>query len=309
MRLVTYKNEQVSSMYRMGYEKDGKIVDLERACQEMVTIKQDMNLVDTIESICPSDPNLFFQMGSWSFNKAEEVVSFFQTHDFPHLYYDQKDVKLGPPVVTPHKIICIGTNYKDHVHEMKTELPTYPVLFAKFANALIGPDDSIEKSPLTEKLDYEVELAVVIKEKAKNISKEDAIDYIAGYTIANDISARDLQKRTPQWLQGKTLDRSTPIGPWIVTPQDIKDPQALKIESFVNGERRQSSNTEQMIFKIDEIIEFISSLMTLEPGDIILTGTPDGVGFAQDPPAFLQAGDEVSLSIEEIGTLTNRVIE
>ncbi|WP_369403454.1 fumarylacetoacetate hydrolase family protein [Gracilibacillus boraciitolerans] len=183
-----------------------------------------------------------------------------------------------------------------------------PVLFSKFNNALIGPEDEIYKSDATEKLDYEVELAVVIGAKASKVKKEDALDYIAGYTIGNDISARDLQKRTPQWLQGKSLDHTTPIGPWIVTTSEINDPGNLSIKSYVNGEPRQSSNTKQLIFDVQYLIEFISNLMTLDPGDIILTGTPGGVGMAMNPPKFLEADDLVTLEIDKIGKLENKVI-
>src|SRR5699024_8511347 len=167
----------------------------------------------------------------------------------------------------------------------------------------------IEKPTLTHKLDYEAELAIVIGKEAFNVCKEEVYDYIAGYTIANDISARDLQKRTPQWLQGKPLDRSTPIGPWIVTSDDIVDPCNLSIRSFVNGEKRQDSNTRHFIFDIPNLIEFISHLITLDPGDIILTGTPDGVGVAMQPPQFLQDGDIISLEVEGIGKLENKIME
>ncbi len=161
--------------------------------------------------------------------------------------YSREEVRLLTPVPEPSKIICIGKNYADHAAEMKSDVPEYPVLFAKFANSLIGPEDVIEKSPKTSQLDYEVELTAVIGKEASRVKRENALKYIAGYTIGNDISARDLQTRTPEWLQGKTLDRSTPVGPWIVTADEVGDPGDLTIQSQVNGNVRQSSSTSKLI--------------------------------------------------------------
>src|SRR5699024_8082586 len=215
------------------------------------------------------------------------------------------DVTIGTPVPHPSKIICVGKNYADHAEEMDSDIPKTPVLFAKFSNALIGPEDRVEKSPHTNKLDYEVELAVVIGKTASGITKHEAYDYIAGYTIANDVSARDMQKRTLQWLQGKSHDRSTPVGPWIVTPDEVRDPHNLSICSYVNGEKRQDSNTSKLIFDLPYLLEFITSFMTLVPGDILLTGTPDGVAAGMPSPMFLQDGDQVTLEIETIGEMEN----
>ncbi len=226
----------------------------------------------------------------------------------PEYQYKKEEVVIGPPVPNPSKIICVGTNYAEHIAEMKGVVPDYPVLFAKFNNALIGPEDSIYKTDQTEKLDYEAELGVVIGQKASNVKQEDVFEYIAGYTIANDISARDLQKRTLQWLQGKSLDHTTPIGPYIVTVDDIPNPNQLNIKSYVNGEMRQSSNTKHQIFNIPHIVSFISELITLEPGDIILTGTPDGVGMGMNPPTYLKLGDKVRVEIEGIGMMENEVV-
>ncbi|MBM7540956.1 fumarylacetoacetate hydrolase family protein [Amphibacillus cookii] len=298
MKIVTYKLKDSAQGYRTGFINDDQVVDLAKASQQLGA-KEDY--------ICPADPVAFYQAGAVALNSAKRTFNYHRETPMTTFIYNRKSVKLGPPVTKPNKIICVGTNYRDHVIEMNSNIPEYPVLFAKFANALIGPDDAIMKSLQTSQLDYEVELAVVIGDQATMVREEEALDVVAGYTIANDISARDLQKRTPQWLQGKTLDRSTPIGPWLVTADEIEDPGNLMIQSVVNGERRQFSNTNQLIFNIPYLVAFISNLMTLEPGDIILTGTPDGVGFAQQPPAFLRAGDQVELTIEGIGTLTNTV--
>lgn len=248
-------------------------------------------------------------MGASAIDLAKEACEYIANHTTDNLTYDREEVSFGTPVPAPSKIICVGKNYTDHVAEMKGDVPEFPVLFAKFTNALIGPEDTIEKTTHTTKLDYEAELVVVIGKEASRVSKDNALNYIAGYSIGNDTSARDLQKRTPQWLQGKTLDRSTPVGPWVVTTEEIGDPSHLAIRSFVNGEKRQTSNTSHLIFDVPFLIEFISSLITLNPGDVIFTGTPDGVGFAMKPPQFLRNGDVVTVEIDKIGELENRVSE
>ena len=205
------------------------------------------------------------------------------------------------------KIICVGHNYREHMLEMGREVPKYPVLFAKFANAIIGPEDDIPYYPISEQLDYEAELAFIVGKKARNVSEEDALNYVAGYTIANDVTYRDIQRRTIQWLQGKTVDGSAPMGPWIITADDLTDPSGLEISLSVNGEERQRSNTENLVFTVPKLVAFLSSLMTLEPGDIVLTGTPGGVGVAREPQAFLKEGDVVRIEIERIGVLENKV--
>ncbi|MFD2654958.1 fumarylacetoacetate hydrolase family protein [Gracilibacillus thailandensis] len=303
MKLVHYQLKHPYAQSRIGVVKDNKVIDLHAAQQEL--IDQHKILAD---SIIPADPNAFYQQANLHIKHAENLLEQIKHYSTTHVF-ERDEVVLHTPNPNPSKIICIGTNYRDHVKEMGGELPEYPVLFSKFNNALIGPEDKIHKSEATDKLDYEVELAVIIGEKASKVAKEEALNYVAGYTIGNDISARDLQKRTPQWLQGKSLDHTTPVGPWLVTTSELNDPSHLAIKSYVNGELRQSSNTEHLIFDIPYLISFISNLITLDPGDIILTGTPDGVGFAMNPPKLLQSGDVVTLEIDQIGTLENRVIK
>ncbi|GAA3312524.1 hypothetical protein GCM10020331_000480 [Ectobacillus funiculus] len=193
--------------------------------------------------------------------------------------------------------------------EMKRELPPYPVIFAKFANTVIGPQDDIPFFPISEQLDYEAEFAFVIGKRARNVSQEEALDYVAGYTIVNDVTYRDLQRRTIQWLQGKkTVEGSAPMGPWLVTADELQDPAGLEVVLTVNGEERQRSNTANLVFSVQYLVKFLSSLMTLEPGDIILTGTPGGVGVARDPQVFLKRrGRCQNKKIDQIGTLENRV--
>ncbi|WP_058308916.1 fumarylacetoacetate hydrolase family protein [Gracilibacillus massiliensis] len=304
MKLVNYRLKYPFATNRIGIINDQEIIDVHKA-HDYVANKTNSNELGTL---LPAAPNEFYLNANANIMTVERLFS--QIQDLPeNIVFPRSEVVLETPIPNPSKIICIGTNYADHVKEMGGELPEYPVLFSKFNNALIGPEDDIHKSAVTEKLDYEVELTVVIGKKATKVKKDNALDYVAGYTIGNDISARDLQKRTPQWLQGKSLDHSTPVGPWLVTTSEISDPSHLQVRSYVNGEQRQSSNTEQLIFDIPFLIEFISNIMTLEPGDMILTGTPGGVGFAMNPPALLNDGDKVTLEIEKIGTLENKVVK
>ncbi|HLR65965.1 fumarylacetoacetate hydrolase family protein [Virgibacillus alimentarius] len=311
MKLVSYKLKDKPSAYRIGCRIDQKIIDLQESYRAFLVSTGKKDLIQQIDCIFPSDPNSFFLQGENAIDRARMGYHYIMNKSDRSKYMlDLGEVSYGVPVSTSSKIICVGKNYAEHVAEMNDgDIPEFPVLFAKFNNAIIGPENYIEKPTLTHKLDYEAELAIVIGKEASNVCKEEVYDYIAGYTIANDISARDLQKRTPQWLQGKSLDRSTPIGPWIVTSDDIVDPCNLSIRSFVNGEKRQDSNTRHFIFDIPNLIEFISHLITLDPGDIILTGTPDGVGVAMQPPQFLQDGDIISLEVEGIGKLENKIME
>ncbi|MDC3416890.1 fumarylacetoacetate hydrolase family protein [Aquibacillus salsiterrae] len=308
MKIVSYKTKgNEFSPYRIGFVLDDKVFDLQAVYKQMLLAKDEEDSAHAALGLLPDNPNDFFALGKLSLNRAEEAYAYALENE-SLTSFNRRDIVLGPPVPNPSKIICIGTNYKDHVLEMKSEIPDFPVLFSKFNNALIGPEDAIEKSPKTSKLDYEVEFAVVIGKKASGVKRDEALDYVAGYTIGNDISARDLQKRTPQWLQGKSLDRSTPIGPWIVTTKEIPDPSTIDVKASVNGEVRQNSNTKHLIFDVPFLIEFISELITLEPGDIILTGTPGGVAAGMESPQFLEEGDVVTLEIAGIGTLENKVI-
>jgi len=217
-------------------------------------------------------------------------------------------IKLNPPVVAPGKILAVGLNYAAHAAEQNIEPPEFPLIFSKCVTALAASDDEIRLPRISKMIDYEAELAVVIAKKARSVSAADALDYVAGYTIMNDVTARDLQKRERQWVRAKGLDTFAPCGPWLVTKEEIKNPHALDIKLTVNGELRQSSNTGDLIFKIPQLIEFISQDLTLMPGDIITTGTPSGVGVFMKPPVFLKHGDEIVITIGSIGSLKNRVI-
>ncbi|HXA71049.1 MAG TPA: fumarylacetoacetate hydrolase family protein [Stellaceae bacterium] len=226
-------------------------------------------------------------------------------------------VTLMAPIPHPRKnVFCVGRNYVEHVAEgyrargTEMKLPEFPQFFTKPPTAVIGPEDEIPyDTAVTQKLDYEVELGVIIGTRGKNIPKDRALAHVFGYTIINDVTARDLQRRHEQWFKGKGIDGSCPMGPWIVHASAIKDPQALDIKLRVNGGERQSSNTKHMIFDLKTIIESLSLGMTLEPGDVIATGTPSGVGFAMNPPGLLKGGDVIEAEVEGIGILRNSVRE
>lgn len=216
-------------------------------------------------------------------------------------------VKLNPPVIAPGKILAVGLNYAAHAAEQNAKTPEFPLIFSKCVTALIGPGDEIRLPLISDMIDYEAELAVIIGREARSVSASDAMEYVAGYTIMNDVTARDLQKRERQWVRAKGLDTFAPCGPWLVTTDEIPDPHVLDLELRVNGELRQRTRTDDLIFKIPQLIEFISQDLTLKPGDIISTGTPSGVGVFREPPVFLKAGDEIKISIDRIGTLRNVV--
>ena len=215
--------------------------------------------------------------------------------------------RLGPPIPDPEKIICLGLNYRDHAKEASLAPPKVPMLFAKFRNSLIGPFDDIELPYANEKVDYEAELAVVIGRRAKCVSEQEAQQYIFGATAMNDVSARDIQLATSQWMAGKAIDTFAPCGPALVSRDELGDLQNLKIQARINGRLLQDSNTAEMVFNVSYIVSYLSHLMTLEPGDIIATGTPAGVGFKRQPPVLLKDGDVVEIEIEKIGVLANPV--
>jgi len=211
------------------------------------------------------------------------------------------------PIERPGKIVCVGLNYRAHAEEQGARLPERPLLFAKWATALTGPGSPIVLPPVSQKVDYEAELAVVIGARVKAVSVEHALEAVRGYLCANDVSARDVQRADRQFTRAKSFDTFCPVGPELVPAAEVGDPQALRIRALVNGEVRQDSTTADMIFSVAELIAFASEAITLEPGDLFLTGTPSGVGEFRDPPLYLADGDEVTVEIERVGSLTNRV--
>ncbi len=286
MRLVTFTVKSIPSLLLIGVElpKEGKVVNLSEAFGSYETFSM----------------RSFLAMGDKGMAEAKAAVASGKYR------VDIKDVTLKAPIMNPGKIVCIGMNYVDHCKEQNFPIPKEPLVFSKFSDAIASPGDDI---PLenTQELDFEVELVIVIGKKARNVDKKDAMQYVAGYTVAHDVSARDwqLKKNGGQWLLGKSRDGYAPIGPAIVT--DLKDPGNLGIRCFLNGKAVQDSNTKQLIFDTGDIIQFCTNLFTLEPGDIIFTGTPPGVGCFRKPPLWLKDGDVVKVEVDQIGSITNTV--
>jgi acylpyruvate hydrolase len=218
-------------------------------------------------------------------------------------------VRLLPVVPHPGKIVCLGLNYRGHAAETRREVPSYPVLFAKFADSLVGPHDPILMPPESSQVDFEAELAVVIGRPARRVGAAEALDAVAGYTIANDISMRDFQRRSHQWLQGKTWPSTTPLGPWLVDGEEIDHARGLAIRLTLNGEEMQSADTGQMLFDVATAVATISEFTPLDAGDLILMGTPEGIGARREPPVFLRPGDRVRVEIEGIGAIENELVE
>lgn len=261
---------------------------------------------------CP--PPLTFDelitLGNRGIDAVEKLMRISSQNEKRNATISVDDVTLLAPVLRPPKIVCLGLNYRAHAKEQGKDLPIEPILFMKPRTAVIGPDQPVVRPRFVKQLDYEVELAIVIGRKGKNIPVSEVKNYILGFTAFNDISARDIQYKDKQWTRGKGFDTFAPMGPCITTSSQIGDPNNLKVSTKVNGELRQNSSTEDLAFNVYEIVNYLSQVMTLEPGDVIATGTPAGVGvFMKPKPKFLSPGDVIEIEIEKIGTLRNTVIE
>lgn len=219
-----------------------------------------------------------------------------------------RDVRLLAPIPRPGKIICIGLNYRDHARETGQPIPQYPIVFSKYANTVIAHGDNIVLPRVTDQVDYEAELGFVIGKRARYVKAAEALDYVAGYLPINDVSARDYQTRISQWTMGKTFDTFAPMGPALITRDEVPDAGNLRISLTINGETLQDSNTNELIFGIPQLVEALSEVMTLEPGDVVSTGTPPGVGMARKPPVFLKPGDVCEVEVEGLGVLRNPVV-
>jgi 2-keto-4-pentenoate hydratase/2-oxohepta-3-ene-1,7-dioic acid hydratase in catechol pathway len=303
MRLATYDR---AGEKRAGILVNEFIIDLEEASLDTRCFIGETEFL-------PASLRQVLEQGDDALEQCSRIESYFaklSSKDYPRQFCTPlREAKLAPPIPDPQKIVCIGMNYRDHCEEQKKPLPDRPIIFAKFPSALIGHNEPIVKPPLTSQLDYEAELAVIIGRRGKNVPEEEALSCVSGYTIMNDVTARDIQFSDGQWVRGKTFDTFAPAGPYLVTRDEIPDPQDLTIELTVNGEVRQNSTTSNMIFSVAFLISYISQVCTLLPGDIVSTGTPGGVGVFRKPPLFLKAGDTVSVEIERLGTLTNWVVE
>ncbi len=305
MRLATLLVDQ---KVHLGWVTDRWVIDLPRLAQRVWGQREEEYqaiLGLGLDMILKADGVPLLREAVHALDKAVGGLDYAHVR-YADLVYDRDQAPLLHPLIAPSKIIGIGLNYRDHCEEQGVEPPDHPTVFAKFPNALLAPRGIIRWNPeVTQKVDYEAELAVIIGRVARNVRASEAYYYIFGYTAANDVSARDIQFGDKQWVRGKSLDTFCPLGPWVVTQDEIGDPMNLDIRARVNGEVRQDSNTSNMIFGVADLVEFLSRSFTLLPGDIILTGTPAGVGIFRDPPLLLQDGDVVEVEIEHIGTLVN----
>jgi len=251
-------------------------------------------------------PSLLDIIENWG--AAKSVVEAYVANAPQEAVSKAADVTLLAPIPRPRKLICVGLNYRDHAAESKMEIPSVPTIFSKFASSVIGPGEDIVLPKNSVKPDYEAEFAFVIGKPGRHVPADRWQEHVFGYTIVNDVSARDFQMATSQWLMGKTFDTFAPVGPWIVTADQIADPHQLDIRMTISGQVLQNSNTRELIFRIPELVAYLSSAFTLEPGDIVSTGTPAGVGFGHKPPRWLKAGDECVVYVEGIGELRNPVV-
>jgi 2-keto-4-pentenoate hydratase/2-oxohepta-3-ene-1,7-dioic acid hydratase in catechol pathway len=281
---------------RLGVKTDAGVIDV-AAAAEALGVDAPTSLIEVIEVGQPALDALYALV--------DEAASASSAAEWT---LDEMGIQYGPAVADPGKIICVGLNYRRHAAETGAAVPEVPVLFSKFDNTIAASGDSVPLPPVATQYDYEVELGFVIGRPARNVSHEEALGHVLGYVTANDISVRDLQTRTSQWLLGKTLDNFLPVGPYLVTSEEVGDPQRLSVKTWVNGDLRQNSNTGDMIFPVSEIISYISRYFTLEPGDLVITGTPEGVAMGREDKPWLKPGDEVVVEVEKLGVLKNVMI-
>jgi len=293
LKLVHYVHQGDESY---GVLKNGRIIDLPR----LLRTRSD-NFPRSLEELIAS---------GWKIEEIDHLINEISDEETKLITIKEEDAALRAPILSPPKIVCLGLNYEDHAEESGAEIPEEPIIFMKPRTSIVGPMEPVVKPRFVKELDYEVELAIIIGRKGKDIPVSKAADYIFGYTVFNDISARDIQFKDGQWTRGKSFDTFAPIGPCITTATQMGDPNNLRLKTRVNGEIRQDSSTNKMVFNVYEIVHHLSRVMTLEPCDIIATGTPGGVAvFMKPKPRFLQPGDVIEVEIEKIGTLRNPVIE
>ena len=300
VKFMNFSRKTAPSVTRLGCVFGDICFDLTKAIGD--DLLEFPRVVFTIEEVLAVKDGL--QLLEEQLGNLERSSSGIQSYLF-----HPTDAILRAPITHPQKLIGVGLNYRDHVEETKAQAPKQPLLFGMYSNAIIGPEESIVLPPMSKQVDYEAELGVVIGRRARQVSRAASLDYVAGYTIVNDVSARDLQFSDGQWLRAKSFDTFAPMGPYLVTRNTLGDGDGLGIELRLNGKTMQKSNTRNMIFKVPELISYISEVMTLEVGDVIATGTPGGVGFVRNPQVFMKAGDAVEIQLEGIGLLKNRVVD
>jgi acylpyruvate hydrolase len=309
MRLVTFEDE---NRLRLGAAAGGLIVDLNAAYRAMLEDGGERRAGELAAAALPPEMLAFLSGSDRALACAKEALGFIArlgevAARERGLARRADAVRLAAPVPRPTKLILVGLNYRDHAEEAGMKIPEVPTFFSKYPNCVIAPGDAIKIPKVSPMIDYEGEYAFVIGRAGRDISKERAMDYVAGYTIMNDVSCRDYQMRTGQWMIGKTFDTFAPMGPYLVTRDEIADPHNLELSLFLNGQQMQHSNTRNLIFKTDDLITFLSQVFTLEAGDVVSTGTPSGVGFARKPPVYMKPGDRVRVEVEGLGALENPV--
>jgi acylpyruvate hydrolase len=297
MKLVRFSTQGQAP--RLGALQGDRIADLTASVAATLSRRGVVRAQDIAAALVPASTRQFLEGGVASREAVAGITEW--------VTVERAAARLHAPIADPAKFICIGLNYRDHAEETNNPIPKEPPIFAKWSNAIIDPGEPILRPRGSSQLDWEVELGVVIGRTARYVPREQALDYVAGYTIINDASARDFQFLTSQWMAGKIFETAAPVGPYIADREEIPDPHVLELKTFVNGKQMQRGNTKTFIFDVRYIVSYLSNLMTLSPGDLIATGTPPGVGLAMKPPVFMQAGDVCRMEITGLGVLENPV--
>jgi len=297
MKLVRFSHNGVSP--RLGALAGDHVVDLQASLAATLARRGVVRSQEIAATLVPQSTRAFLEGGAASQDAVASLTE--------RVVHPASSVRLHAPIADPGKFICIGLNYRDHAEETNNPIPQEPPIFPKWSTAIVDPGEPVLRPRGSTQLDWEVELGVVIGRTARFVTKENALDYVWGYTIINDISARDFQFLTTQWAAGKIADTFAPVGPYIADRRDIPDPHVLDLKTFVNGKQMQRGNTRTFIFNVNYLVSYLSGLMTLAPGDLIATGTPPGVGFAMKPPVFMHPGDVVRVEITGLGSIENPI--
>jgi acylpyruvate hydrolase len=297
MKLVRFSTHGQAP--RPGVLQGERIADLQASLAATLARRGVVRAQDIAAALVPASTRQFLEGGVAAREAVASITEW--------VTVERGAARLHAPIADPGKFICIGLNYKDHAEEAGQPIPNEPPIFAKWANAILDPGEPILRPRGSAKLDWEVELGVVIGRTARYVAREQALDYVAGYTIVNDASARDFQFLTSQWMAGKIFETAAPVGPYIADREEIPDPHALELKTFINGKQTQRGNTKTLIFDVRYLVSYLSGLMTLSPGDLIATGTPPGVGLGMKPPVFMQPGDVCRMEITGLGVLENPV--